>query len=86
MLTAKTEEEVVAGASGLDTGQYKREVAEIVVEKLRPIRERAVALLADEAHLASVLRSGTDRARQIAETNLNEVKQKVGLLQPFTKS
>lgn len=72
-------DEAVALARGLDTGQYKKLVAEAVVQRLTPIREEILKLRADPAHLEAVLAQGTCKARELAAPVLKEVRQRVGL-------
>ncbi|RSS34910.1 tryptophan--tRNA ligase, partial [Streptomyces sp. WAC07061] len=47
-------------------GPLKRDVAEAVVELLRPLRERHAGLAADPGEVERVLREGAGRARDIA--------------------
>lgn len=72
-------EEAVALARGLDTGQYKKLVAEVVIQRLTPIREEILRLRADPGHLEAVLAQGTCKARELAAPVLKEVRQRVGL-------
>lgn len=71
-------EQAVALARGLDTGQYKKLVAEAVTHRLAPIREEIVRLRADPGHLEEVLARGTCRARELATPVLKEVRRRVG--------
>lgn len=61
-------------------GDLKREVAEVVIEHLRPIRERFSHLRRDPTELAHVLARGADRARAIAAPKLDAMKRKVGFI------
>lgn len=71
-------EEAVALARGLETGQYKKLVAEVVIQKLTPIREEILRLREDPGHLKAVLAQGTCKARELAAPVLKEVRQRVG--------
>ncbi|XP_042283171.1 tryptophan--tRNA ligase, mitochondrial isoform X1 [Thunnus maccoyii] len=71
-------EEAVSEARGLDTGAYKKLVAEAVIQRLTPIREEIERLRSDRAHLERVLAQGTQRARELAAPVLREVRQRVG--------
>jgi tryptophanyl-tRNA synthetase len=64
---------------GKGYGALKTEVAEVVVEGLRPIQERFNALQADAIHAESILREGADRARAKASPKVAEVRQKMGI-------
>ena len=65
--------------SGKGYGALKTEVAEAVIEGLRPMQERFDALQADPAHAESILRDGADRARAFATPKVAEVRLKMGI-------
>jgi tryptophanyl-tRNA synthetase len=64
---------------GKGYGDFKREVAEVVVDALRPIRSRYLEFTSDPAELDRILTLGAERAKLVAEVKLDEVKQKIGL-------
>lgn len=59
--------------------EFKKALAELVVEKLAPIQARRRELLGDQMELVSILRKGSERAQEIASETLGEVYAKVGL-------
>lgn len=59
----------------------KAAVADVVVEYLRPIRERAQELLLDEKHLLSILHSGSEKARTVASATLDATYKGLGVVQ-----
>ena len=61
-------------------GDLKKEVAEIVIEGLRPIRERYEELIANPSELDSILARGAEHARSVAGPKMKEVKHKVGFV------
>ena len=61
-------------------GHLKVDLAEVVAERLTPIRDRANELLADPAELDRLLAVGADKAREIAAATLRDVYAKVGFL------
>lgn len=63
-------------------GDLKSEVAEVVVEGLRPIRERYQEIISDPGELDRLLSIGAEKARSIAVTKMDDVKQKVGFILP----
>ena len=65
---------------GQGYGVFKREVAEAVNGLLRPVRERHAELSADPGAVAELLRKGADRAREVAVTTMETVREHVGLL------
>jgi tryptophanyl-tRNA synthetase len=61
-------------------GTFKKELAEVVVGALAPMRERTEELLADEAELDKLLATGAARARELAVATLARVRDRVGFL------
>ena len=66
--------------AGAGYGAFKKDLAEVVVGALAPIRERAEKLLADEAGLDQLLAHGAARARPVARETMTQVTQRVGFL------
>ncbi len=58
----------------------KRRLAELVNEKLRPVREKYYSIIADRQYLSSVLASGAERARSLAAPMLAAIKDAVGFV------
>jgi tryptophanyl-tRNA synthetase len=67
---------------GTGYGGFKKDLAELVVATLAPIREKTQRMLADEAGLDRLLAHGAGRARQVAGQTMTTVRDRVGLLQP----
>ena len=65
---------------GRQYGYLKLETAEIVVEALRPIRERITALMGDKGELDKLIRAGGEKARARAGSTVAQVYDKLGLL------
>ena len=66
-------------AKGMDTGQYKRLVADAVIRALSPIREEYFRIRKDEDYLDLVLNQGSIEAGKVARENWKEVQQLLGL-------
>jgi tryptophanyl-tRNA synthetase len=65
---------------GKGYGDFKGEVAEVVVEYLRPIRAKALELLEDEKHLIDLLHEGAEKARAVAGATLSDAYKNLGLV------
>ncbi|XP_026667194.1 tryptophan--tRNA ligase, mitochondrial isoform X3 [Ceratina calcarata] len=78
MLTGKSPDEICPEVESLDTGKYKMVVAEIVIEKLTPLREEFLRLIREPIYLQEVLKTGTDKAMEIASDCWYEVQSKIG--------
>ena len=66
--------------AGKGYGDFKGAVADVVTEYLRPIRERALELLKDEAHLIELLHAGGAKARKVAAGTIESVYKNLGTL------
>jgi len=66
--------------AGAGYGTFKKDLADVVVDALAPIRERTEKLLADEAGLDSLLAAGAAKARVIAAATMARVRDRVGFL------
>lgn len=71
--------DVEARFEGKGYRDFKQEVAEIVIEGLRPLQSRYRELTADPTHIDSLLTEGASRVRPVAEKTLATVKERVGL-------
>jgi tryptophanyl-tRNA synthetase len=69
-----------AAYAGKGYGALKVDVAEAVIEALRPLQERYAELVADRGELERMLDRGAERAREIANPVLAEVRERVGLV------
>jgi len=71
---------LTAEYDGRGYGDLKKETAEIVVEAIRPIRDRTQDYLADRAELQRLMDLGASKAREAAAPTLAEVYDKVGFV------
>lgn len=58
--------------------RYKLLLADVVIEKLNPIRQRIEEYMNEPLYLQEVLQQGARKAEIIAVTNWLEVRNKVG--------
>ena len=77
ILTDKSSEECVAHFEGKGYGHFKTELAEAVVEFLRPFQERVKQY--DDETLLSILKPGAEKARDLAAKTLSEVYSAMGI-------
>jgi len=82
-VTGKHVPELVTEFEGKMYGHLKVAVADAVVERLTPIRERTLELLDDPAELDRLLLAGATKAREVASKTVADVYQKVGFLPPL---
>lgn len=79
-VTGRTVEDVAADYAGQGYGVFKADVAEAVVEHIRPIREKYDSLSGNKDYLTSVYTKGAEKARAISERTLLKVHKKVGFV------
>ena len=65
---------------GAGYGVLKGEVADVVINALGPIRDRANDLMSDPTELDKLLASGAAKARAVAEDTLAKVYDRVGFI------
>jgi tryptophanyl-tRNA synthetase len=68
--------------AGRGYGDLKKELAEVVVDFVTPVRQRTQELLDDPAELQRILAQGAARAREVAGPTVADVYDKVGFLPP----
>ena len=82
-VTGKTEDEVMRDfESARGYGDLKKSVAEVVIDELAPIRNRYEELIADTLELDRLLATGAERAMEVSEVKLTDMKEKMGLIIP----
>ncbi|NCA19091.1 MAG: tryptophan--tRNA ligase [Actinobacteria bacterium] len=79
-ITGRSIPSIEADYVGKGYGDFKKDVAEVVTESLKPIREAALNYLKDEGALSEILRDGAQRADAVASQTLADVYQALGLL------
>jgi tryptophanyl-tRNA synthetase len=72
------QDEVESEFEGAGYGDFKKAVAESVVELLAPVRERYAELRPDEAALDAVLSAGAEKARPLAAATVADVRVRMG--------
>jgi tryptophanyl-tRNA synthetase len=79
IMSGMRRENVEAHFAGKGYKDLKQELADVIIESLRPIQTRYQELAADTASIEKLLASGASRIRPVAEKTLALVKEKVGL-------
>ncbi|HET9896737.1 MAG TPA: tryptophan--tRNA ligase [Streptosporangiaceae bacterium] len=79
-LTGLGFDEIEQRYAGSGYGTFKKDLAEIVVDALAPIRERTEKMLADEPELDRLLADGAARAREVASQTMATVRDRIGFL------
>lgn len=82
LTTGQSFEEIERQYEGVESAKYKLELADILIEKLAPIRQEFKRVRGDQAYLEETLRLGCERARPMAEETVTQVKRLLGSLEP----
>jgi tryptophanyl-tRNA synthetase len=77
-LSHKTTAEIEKLYVGKGYGDFKTDLAEVVVNFLQPLQEKIVAISDEQA--LEILRAGAEKVRPLARKKLNEVKEKIGFI------
>lgn len=78
-LTDSTRELVLKEHHGKQFSQFKNSLTELAVSKIAPITARMRELLEDTAAIDKILIQGSEKANTLAQKNLHEIKDIVGL-------
>ncbi|MFL6145844.1 MAG: tryptophan--tRNA ligase [Labedaea sp.] len=68
---------------GRGYGDLKKDLGEVFIEWVGPVRERVRSYLDDPAELDKILRGGAERARAVAVETMTQVYDRLGLLPPL---
>ena len=79
-VTGKPVSECEAEFSGKGYGFFKQSVGEAVAAALEPIQKRYGEIIADKAYIDSVIKSGAEKAADMAAKTLEKVYKKLGFI------
>ena len=71
-------EDIVTRYEGRGYGDFKKDLVEVTVDALRPIRERFQEIRPSQ-ELIHILRDGADKANAVSEKTMKRVKERFGL-------
>ena len=66
--------------AGKDFSKFKENLSEELINTICPIGKKIKDLNNDKSYLLKILKEGSSRARNIAESNLNKIKEIVGFI------
>ena len=79
-ISKSTLEKVLNEMSGREYSFLKKKLAELLINEIEPVGKEIKKLLVDKSHLESILKKGKEKASIIAEENLKNIREKVGLI------
>ncbi len=60
--------------------QFKKSLAQLLIDSLEPLRRKRKELLSREVYIQETLKLGVKRAKAIAESTMHDIRQKMGLV------
>jgi tryptophanyl-tRNA synthetase len=79
-ITGQSFDQIAADSNGQGSGRFQQEVANAVVECLKPVQARYREIRADEAALQRILKEGAARAAARADATLRRVHDVLGFI------
>ena len=79
-VTGRQIEEIATEYAGKGYGDFKGDVAEAVVECIRPVREEYDRIIKDKQYLTDICQKGAELSYKIAQRTLKKVYKKVGFV------
>ena len=73
-------EKVLNEMSGKEYSFLKTKLTELLIDEITPVGKEIKKLLGDVSHLEQILKKGKEKANIIAEENLKNIREKVGLI------
>ena len=79
-LTQNNLEKVISELSGKEYSVLKTKLSDVLISEITPIGKEIKKLLDNKSHLKNILKKGSEKANIIAEENLKNIREKVGLI------
>ena len=79
-LTDNSLEKTLSEMAGKEYSFLKTKLTEALTQEITPVGKEIKKLLGDKSHLKNTLKKGTEKANIIAEENLKNIREKVGLI------
>ncbi len=79
-MTKKSLEAALNEVAGKEYSFLKTKLSDVLINEIVPVGKEIKKLLHDKAHLMQILKKGREKANIIAEENLKNIREKVGLI------
>lgn len=79
-LSGESITEIESKYEGQGYGKFKTDLAEVIVEGLRPVREKFADLMKNKDYLEKIYNEGAKKAEYVANKTLRKVYKKVGFI------
>lgn len=78
--TEKSPQDIEKAYETKGYGDFKKDLAQVVIEALRPIQDQYYTYINDLGQLEKIYRQGAKRANELASSKLDEVYDKIGFV------
>ena len=75
---SKSTEDVVEQYAGKEFSSFKKDLADVIVDKISPIGKEMQKLTEDKSYLDEIMRKGREKAIYVADSVLSKVYDVVG--------
>mgnify|MGYP006236160721 FL=1 len=79
-MTKNNLEKVISELAGKEYSVLKKKLSDVLISEITPIGKEIKKLLDNKSHLKNILKKGSEKANIIAEENLKNIREKVGLI------
>lgn len=79
-ITGKKKEEIEEKFAGKGYGEFKTNVAEAIIEELRPLQNEYKNLVMHPEYIEEIYKTGAEKAEEKAEKTLKDVYTKIGII------
>jgi len=80
VIKGKSVEEIEEDYKDQGYAQFKKDVAEAIVEELTPIQEKVKELVSNKEYLESIYKKGAEKANYVATKTLRKMQKKTGFI------
>ncbi len=79
-LTKNSLEKIITEMAGKEYSFLKAKLTEALIDEITPVGKEIKKLLKDKSHLKKILKKGTEKANILAEENIKNIREKIGLI------
>tara|TARA_B100000963_G_scaffold36057_1_gene26993 strand:- start:3845 stop:4849 length:1005 start_codon:yes stop_codon:yes gene_type:complete len=79
-LTKNSLEKIITEMAGKEYSFLKAKLTEALINEITPVGKEIKKLLKDKSHLKKILKKGTEKANILAEENIKNIREKIGLI------
>ena len=78
-LKSESNEKILSQFEGKNFSEFKKDFADLLIEYISPISDKIDLLRKNEDHLLKILKDGQEKASNVADKTIKDVKNIIGL-------